>query len=517
MAVGGSGAGVRVQGSGRAYAAVIGVTVGMLIGGLAVPLAFGQVPNSTSNASAGASSGPISLGSQPSSSTLPGTTSQPGGIPSNGKLPTGGLPTGGALPTGSPLTGGPGSTRSSSLPGGGSVRGGRLTASDVGVTPTTVKVGVVLLDVQALQPLGFTQPHYSPSEQQQQWQVFFNQTNKAGGLAGRQIVPDYVTWNALDTSGSSSDGAVCTKLAQDDRVFAVVGMINSTIGTCLTGQYGIPVIGDGEHLQAAYAAGHYLLVSPNASLERMGADWGDFAARSGLLRGRTLGTVTTTTPTEARPTQYLQSALRADGYSVKYAAVFSGDQSSFESQLPIEIQKMRAAGVNTVFLSMNFVTSLQFVQSANSQGWTPQYLVSDIGAMTAEGLVNDMPSSYNGTIAWTQSRQNGVETAEDHRCRTSFNAATGNSYKAGDDSDVTYLICWMSDVLRISADRVGGNLTRVGMARAFQQLGTPGLGFVLPGSFSAGKTDFSDYWRPERYATSCKCYKAAGGAARGRY
>jgi hypothetical protein len=40
---------------------------------------------------------------------------------------------------------------------------------------------------------------------------------------------------------------------------------------------------------------------------------------------------------------------------------------------------------------------------------------------------------------------------------------------------------------------------------------------MLPGSFGPGKTDYGDSFRPERYATSCKCYRFTGSPQRGRY
>ena len=42
---------MRVRGQGRAYAAVIGVAVGMLVAGLAVPMAFGRLPSDNASTS----------------------------------------------------------------------------------------------------------------------------------------------------------------------------------------------------------------------------------------------------------------------------------------------------------------------------------------------------------------------------------------------------------------------------------------------------------------------------------
>jgi hypothetical protein len=497
---------LRVQSQGRAYAAVIGVTVGMLVAGLGVPLAFGHTPRSDSVAS-GPGALPTLAPTFAAASGEPGATLAPGTLQSLG--PGGSVGPDGPLPSASTVTTGPSPTA-------GPVR---LTATDQGVTAKSVKVGVVLIDIQALAPLGFQQPHFSPQEQQQQYQTFIDQVNKQGGLAGRSIAPVYVTYNPLDTASNTSAGYVCTHLAQDLHVFAAMGVLDGNIAECLTEQYGIPAIANVGHLAEAYTKGHNLLVSPYASLERGAANWGDLVARSGLLRGRTLGTVTINVPQEARPEQTLVNTLGAANVKVAYRAKFSSDENTARAQLSIEMQHMHDAGVNTVFLVTNFAAAIQWVQQAERQepGWNPQYMVSDLGSLTAEGLISTMPASFNGAYAYTQSTHGRPENAEDTRCRTSFNAATGNHYAAGNESGGVTLFCWMVRVLDVAADQVGPELTRSRLAAAFQNFPNVALPHVLGGSFRSNKTDFADYFRLERYATSCKCYSTVTPAQRGRY
>jgi hypothetical protein len=74
----------------------------------------------------------------------------------------------------------------------------------------------------------------------------------------------------------------------------------------------------------------------------------------------------------------------------------------------------------------------------------------------------------------------------------------------------------MVTVFSESARLAGPQLTRPGMAAAFQHLDIP-LGMVQAGSFRPGKTDYSDSWRQERYDSSCKCYHPTGPSRRGPY
>ncbi|MCW2622603.1 MAG: hypothetical protein JWL64_2205 [Frankiales bacterium] len=519
-------AGLRVQGQGRAYAAVVGVTVGMLVAGLGVPLAFGRTPGTAVLAQASAQLDPaFADGGAPAPLGTPRAPAGAAATPTRVDGPTPApVTTTGSTGASAPVLP-PVAVASSTTPplerarqtAGASPSAARLTATDQGVTATSVKVGVVLLDIQALKPLGFSQARFTPAEQRQQYQAFLDQVNKSGGLSGRRITPDYVTYNPLDTNGSQSGGAICIRLAENDKVFAVMGVLDGNIAECLTQQYGIPALANVGHLTEAYSKGHNLLATPSASLQRGAANWGDLAARSGLLRGRKSGTVSTAIPQEAVPEQSLVNALAAGGAPVTYRARLSGDTSTAQSQIPVEVQKMTQAGVNTVFLATSFITALQWAQSAERQGFRPLYVVSDLGSLSTPGLVGNMPSSFNGAYAFTQGNPLSPENPLDEQCRETFNAATGQDYAAGSDVGGLRLFCWMVTVLKAAADQVGADLTRVRLASAFQHLGSPSVPHSLAGSFKPGKTDYSDSMRPERYASSCSCYQSAGGAQRGRY
>ena len=490
----------------NAYVAVIGVAIGMLIAGLGVPMAFGrfQSESDTVAQSPGQQSG-TSFGSAP----LPGASAGPGVVSG---------PAGGPL-AGPVATAGPGAVSGpGSLPGGGPATGGgqvRLRATDQGVTATTVKLGVVLLDIRALEPVGFAQPHFTPQEQQAQYQHFIDEVNRSGGLNGRRIVPDYKTYNALDTNGAQSGPAICVQLAEDDKVFAAIGVLGGGMDACLTEQYGIPSISNTSQIDEVYRKSHNLMVSAFASFDRGAATWADLAARSGLVDGHKTGTVFMDIPTEKVPETAFFNAFKAAGHTVTYRAKLASDPATAQSQLPVEIQKMQAAGVDTVFLVTNFIMAIQFAQTAEQQGYRPRYWVSDLGSLTAEGLVTSMPRSYNGTLAYTQG-QPPPESAWNKRCRVSWNKATGNHYAAGNESGGLTLFCWMVTVFSDGARAAGPTLTRNGWANAIQHLQLS-IGLVLPGSFRVGKTDYADYLRPERYATSCKCYHDAGAAQKGRY
>lgn len=182
----------RVQRQSRAYFSVMGVTIGMLIAGLLVPLAFGRTPAAV-QAGTGTTGDLTFSGEQ--GSALPG---QPGGRGAlttgrSGKLTGATVGAGGAgAPSASDGSGlGAGDSASDPSASGGSapVASGPLSASDQGVTASSIKLGVVILDIEALKPLGFAQPRFSPDEQREMAQVYIDGINRSGGILGREIVP----------------------------------------------------------------------------------------------------------------------------------------------------------------------------------------------------------------------------------------------------------------------------------------------------------------------------------------
>lgn len=517
-----SGEQFRVQSQAKAYAGVIGVTLGMLIAGLIIPLALGRTPAPIS--ATGGATGDLSFTDDSGAVGVPGVTGGPSGaLPGGGKPGKNGLtvPGGATLPGGGG-GGGVGASGAAGTPGVPGTPGapsptatGPLTASDQGVTATTIKLGVILLDIEALKALGFAQPRFTPEEQRESAQVFIDNINKDGGILGRKIVPAYATLNALDSNGEQSPGAVCSRLAEDEKVFAVVGYLNQA-ADCLTQQFRLPSWIDSSGIAEQYTKSQNFLISPRANTERNGANWGDLAARSGVLDGKTIGTVYLDNPGEARPEAALTAGLAEAGSKVTVHGKLANDPASAQSQMPVVVNQMRQAGVDTVFLSTNFVIAIQFVQTAENQGFRPQYHVSDMGSLTAEGLLGSMPASFGGAIGFTQST-GSKENAADKGCREEFNAATGKNAAPGTDSASIRQFCFWFRTFAASARAVGADLTRTGLVSAVMGLGRVTLPLQIGGAMGSGKTDFADAYRPIRYDRSCKCFRDAGGAQQGRY
>src|SRR5262249_23066218 len=97
------------------------------------------------------------------------------------------------------------------------------TSLGTGVTPTTVKVGVSLINFDCIKQ--FT--HNIRNKRERYSQPSADNINNQGGGAGRQIVLDFHEACRI-TAGQAS--AQCTKFTDDDKDFAVIGLIYDTSG-----------------------------------------------------------------------------------------------------------------------------------------------------------------------------------------------------------------------------------------------------------------------------------------------
>src|SRR5664279_2185362 len=103
----------------------------------------------------------------------------------------------------------------------------------VGVTSKTIKVGVVLVDYGCVKQFVDS----IRVKQQQVYEAYISDINAKGGIAGRKIVAVYDSYCPI---GSAGPLAVCTKLTDDEKVFAVIGTFVDFSGdaqTCVANQH----------------------------------------------------------------------------------------------------------------------------------------------------------------------------------------------------------------------------------------------------------------------------------------
>jgi branched-chain amino acid transport system substrate-binding protein len=172
-----------------------------------------------------------------------GAFTRAGQLPSNdgGVVPTTG-PSGAALPStgasgpGTTTTQAPGGNGASTGPGGGNQGGtGPLgnTASDVGVTPSSITIGNIVSKTNPFDPRAFVGPTYG-------LEAFIHWTNAHGGVHGRKLILKF-----CDDQGSGDQNNACAhQLVDSDKVFALAGnAVLAYSGAGYVNSKGVPDIG----------------------------------------------------------------------------------------------------------------------------------------------------------------------------------------------------------------------------------------------------------------------------------
>lgn len=485
-----------LRSKGGTYTLVLGVVIGLLAAGLGIPFVFGE-PLDTVQSSANSLQPPDAAASSPDD----GTQSQSGtGTP--------GATEGGAAvgPTGA--GGGSGGL----APASGPVRGGAaLTASDRGVTPDAITVAFLLVDLGGVSQAGFSVPGFDPKLQKGYAMAFVDRVNAGGGVLGRKIDPRFFSY---DPTNPSSGQAACRAATQDTAIFAAVD-IGSALDfpgqLCFTEQNRTPLITFGGFgtTQEMYAKSSDRLITVLPSGVRSLANTAQELVRQGLLKGKRIGIVDRDFPgTLQTVTDGMVATLDRLGYEVTYRSDLSSDNGVAASQIPVAVQQMRSNGVDAVILLMDFITATAFVQNADRSGYTPNYFVSDFGAMTNDISLSAMPGSFRAvgitTMRTGEWRANLPEPEIDAACQAIYATSTGQAAERyNSNSGGVLQACGMVDLFIRAAVGAGPELTRNRWTSSMQRVGAiayPNFGGV---SFAARKFDGADAIRAIEFKASC--------------
>jgi ABC-type branched-subunit amino acid transport system substrate-binding protein len=518
------------------FTLAVGVTAGMLVAGLGFPFIFGHAQVGLAGggstqlnfAGEGPGEGP---GAGPGAGSAAAGSSASGanlGASSTGGTSGGGASSLGALgtlsgPGGGSSLGGPGGS-STSLLGGpttgpvATLAGGRtLTASDRGVTATGIKVGVTILDLGGVGQLGVSLPGYSPAHQEQIWTGYFNELNKKGGIYGRKVQPVFQDY---DITNDDSMQAACIALAQDDKVFAVLdtsGFMGAPL-LCLTQQNATPVLTVGElgTPDSFYSESNGYLFTLHARGSRQMKNMATVIARTGALKGKTVGVLAEQGLGFDQTYATLQSTLASLGYPETYQYELSSDTGTAASQMPVAVSEMLAHHVNAVFLTANLIFDEEFADAAQAEDYAPSYFTSDWG--TGENI-SGAPSSFNGALAVTETdafdwNEGLPQPTYDAQCQQRGTADSGYVWDASNSESVNHPAdmrdCSLVDLFTRAATQAGPDLTRAGFVAAMQRLGNvPVATFPPYGTFGPGKPDAADFVRIDQYQSNRNCGAAS--------
>jgi hypothetical protein len=407
---------------------------------------------------------------------------------------------------------------------------GARTASDRGVTPDTVTVGILSASEDTLAAVGAT---YKGRPIEQVTQPFIDEINANGGINGRRVVPAFTRFNPASADDMV---AACINQSQDHKVFASLALLGfyGEGEVCLANQQ-TPTISDANSSEyTLYQREKGWVRQTSMDKDRTLKNWIDWMAASQTATPATrIGLVYTDVPEDRQVVnEVVLPYLRSKGLDVKDVAIFT--LSSIDAMVA-EAQraafKFKADGIQLVLPVTNFLQFFLFVQQADLTGYVPRYTVTDFGGMASDATGFYPPSQWDGVTGTTSSlsgqpKLNGVpDIPQAQDCLHTYNAAglhfnpDPNHPQLPDPVEVTTMltVCEHLALFADAARRAGLNPTRQGFLDALGTTGTWSYRVVEtpPLLFKPTRYDSVDNYAVVRWQPRCDgvngCYQRIEG------
>jgi ABC-type branched-subunit amino acid transport system substrate-binding protein len=379
--------------------------------------------------------------------------------------------------------------------------GRQASGSTNGVTADEIELGYPIIDFAALKDVGV---NIDRGDTQKIFDVLTDQLNADGGINGRKVHVDVEKYSVLNPAEAE---AVCTKLTQDEKVFAVIGAfdgVTQSADKCVTDHKTFLIGGSPDVATAKKTP----WISQTASQERQARVFVQLMAKQGILKGKTIGI--STDPTQEQITKkVIVPALKKAGFPAKVVVVDDGppgDTAAADANWDVFAEKFKSAGVNHVILV-----------GTEAAGGLTRLLDRNVKATVSSptnGLVEGLgtsqtqrpPSAYDGYYTITgltpdeifadPPMQKCVKTFE--KANPSITVKKPSAVAEGETDWATGILtaCGQLGIFQTVAQEAGKNLTNQSVIDAVRGMTT---NFALPGSpyntFGPAKFDANNSFR----------------------
>ena len=386
------------------------------------------------------------------------------------------------------------------------------TASDVGITADTIKIGVAVSDLEAIRAMGISIPETLTTDHlMNRWQVFFDDMNAAGGINGRQIELVRLVWNPLD---QSTFDTLCAAATVDNELFMVVNGtgLSSIARKCLL-DAGVPIMYGDVMSQAELDTGLAIsLAPPTEVVAAAGAK--AWIASGEAAAGATVGILSNNTPAISAGGKAAEKVLTDAGYTVKLIELNSqsGDNAAINEEGANAVGAFQAEGAVRVLVATPFTENTGFWTAAAAAGLKFSLMDTSSSGCSAFGLSrapgaavgSECITAYDHSTDGTSIRP---DTEFEAACRANFDK-NFESYYGGKSnsgvpagqiitdvngkqlvSDYTPQECAMSNIFQLAMTAAGVNPTRKSFIDAVLNLGEVPLALAGGGTglFAPGK------------------------------
>ncbi len=316
---------------------------------------------------------PIAEASGGTSPSGPGTTKTPSASASKGAT----APAPGTASTG-------GGAAPSSSPGGApaaATASGPLTASDVGVTADSIKIGVLIPNLNELAQAGFRVG--VPGDHRKIAEAWAKDLNDRGGIFGRKVKFVYDVFSVFDVDDMTR---ACKKMTEDEKVFSVInlGGYDSVAQLCIAKEHKTPLIAGDPQPADWYTDSAPYLWTPLMNKDRMHRNHMRYLKESGTLqKGRDVvgviyhGIPNVGVSVEKSLLPELRDNANGAGIEPKVIVKLSDDSNQAVNQINSAVLQMNREGVTNVIMPMNLIFKAQFMNTAEGQNFFPKYTDSD--------------------------------------------------------------------------------------------------------------------------------------------
>ncbi len=278
--------------------------------------------------------------------------------------------------------------------GGPAPSGSSNPASDVGVSPTEVRVGLIVSKTSVLGSETFAAPMYGAL-------AYFKSLNARGGVAGRTVNVD-----VCDDSGTGAGNGDCVhRLVDEDEVFAFAGnSIYQYVGAAEVDAKGVPDVG-GQPIGNAYDQYQHLYSIYGSTYPREGT-----VGYNGKLYGGT------------EVYRYFKTAL-----GTKTAAVVSYNQADSQRFADLTVRSLQIEGYTVVREQVDFAVPNFDAVAADMKAHGVDSVFDALDSTGNVNLCNAMDGAgvtVTAKVTTVQSWDETVRTqyASAPRCRNSLYA-----------------------------------------------------------------------------------------------
>ena len=256
----------------------------------------------------------------------------------------------------------------------GSTQAGASSPADQGVTSTTIKIGISVINFAALQAVGVT---LNDGNYQDAVSALTANMNAHGGVDGRKIVPYFVEMNPASASSINSS---CSELTQDDKAFIVLFPVYPD---CFQQTYDTPVIGGVlPGTLPASAAVDFSLTTPDDAYDPVQLAAFD---KRGAFKGKKVGLFYGSDDTsEAKVVQSDLEKLHVDVVLSAEDGVTATDTVAVDQEAQTIALRFKDAGVNEVVgIGGTGATTWPRALQDNQSMYKPPWIATNVTALAS--------------------------------------------------------------------------------------------------------------------------------------